>query len=62
MINLEECIIPVVTDLVDLAVSRFKTTMLKSGLCDYNDAQILVQGTMTITGAGDDDTVKQAHQ
>ena len=38
MINLEECIIPVVTDLVDLAVSRFKTTMLKSGLCDYNDA------------------------
>ena len=62
MINLEECIIPVVADLVDLAVSRSKTTMLKSSLCDYNDAQILVQGAMTITGAGDDDVVKRAHQ
>ena len=30
---------------------RFKTTMLKSSLCDYSDAYILVQGRITITGA-----------
>ena len=35
---------------------RFKTTMLRSSLCDYADAYILVKGTITITGAGDDDT------
>ena len=29
---------------------RFKTTMLKSNLCDY--AYLLVKGTITITGAG----------
>ena len=28
--------------------------MLKSSLCDYADAFILVKGTITITGAGDD--------
>ena len=33
---------------------KFKTTMLKSSLCDYADAYILVKGTVTITGAGDD--------
>ena len=27
---------------------RFKTTMLKSGLCDYSDAYILVKGKITI--------------
>ena len=27
---------------------KFKTTMLKSSLCDYNDAYILVKGTITI--------------
>ena len=31
---------------------KFKTTMLKSSLCDYSDAYILVKGTITITGAG----------
>ena len=35
---------------------EFKTTMLRSNLCDYADAYILVKGTITITGAGDDDT------
>ena len=30
---------------------KFKTTMLKSNLCDYSDAYILVKGTITITGA-----------
>ena len=33
---------------------KFKTTMLKSSLCDYSDAYILVKGTITITGAGAD--------
>ena len=28
---------------------RFKTTMLKSSLCDYSDAYILVKGRITIT-------------
>ena len=29
--------------------------MLRSNLCDYADAYIFVKGTITITGAGDDD-------
>ena len=29
---------------------RFKTTMLRSNLCDYADSYILVKGTITITG------------
>ena len=29
---------------------KFKTTMLRSNLCDYADAYILVKGTITITG------------
>ena len=33
---------------------KFKTTMLKSSLCDYSDAYILVKGTITIAGAGAD--------
>ena len=32
---------------------RFKTTMLRSNLCDYANSYILVKGTITITGAGD---------
>ena len=39
---------------------RFKTTMLKSSLCDYSDAYLLVTGTITITGDADDDAAKQA--
>ena len=27
---------------------NFKTTMLKSSLCDYNDAYILVKGTISV--------------
>ena len=38
---------------------KFKTTMLRSNLCDYADAYILVKGTITITGAGGDDAAKQ---
>ena len=39
---------------------RFKTTMLKSSLCDYSDPYIHVKGRITITGAGDDAAVRQA--
>ena len=28
---------------------KFKITILKESLCDYNDAYILVKGTITIT-------------
>ena len=31
---------------------RFKTPMLKSNLCDYSDAYILVKGTITVTDPG----------
>ena len=31
---------------------RFKTPMLRSNLCDYSDAYILVKGTITVTAAG----------
>ena len=41
---------------------RFKTTMLKSSLCDHSDAYILVKGKITITGAGDDAAAKQADE
>ena len=33
--------------------------MLRSNLCDYAYAYILVKGTITITGAGNDDSTKQ---
>ena len=39
---------------------RFKTTMLRSNLCDYADSYILLKGTITITGAGDDAAARQA--
>ena len=41
---------------------KFKTTVLKSSLCDYSDAYILVNGTITITGAGDDAAATQADE
>ena len=39
---------------------RFKTTMLRSNLCDYADSYILVKGTITITGEGDNAAAEQA--
>ena len=36
--------------------------MLKSNLCDYADAYILVKGAIKITGAGNDDAAKQADE
>ena len=41
---------------------RFKTTMLRSDLCDYADSYILVKGTITITGAGNDAAARQADE
>ena len=41
---------------------RFKTTMLRSYLCDYADSYILVKGIITITGAGDDPAVRPADE
>ena len=38
---------------------RFTTTMLRSSLCDYADVCILLKGTITITGAGNDDATKR---
>ena len=33
--------------------------MLRSSLCDYSDAYILVSGTITITGAGNEDAARR---
>ena len=41
---------------------RFNTTMLKSSLCDYSDAYILVKGKTTITGAGADPAATEADE
>ena len=41
---------------------KFKTTMLKSSLCDYSNAYILVKGKIRITGAGDGATATQADE
>ena len=41
---------------------KFKTAMLKSSLCDYSDAYILVNGKITIAGAGNDAAARQADE
>ena len=41
---------------------KFKTTMLKSSLCDYSDAYINVKGTIAITGEGADAAARQADE
>ena len=41
---------------------NFKTTMLKSYLCDYSDAYILVKRAMKIIGAGEADALRQAEK
>ena len=41
---------------------KCKTTMLKSILCDYSDAYILVKGKITITGRGADAAARQADE
>ena len=44
------------------SIIKFKTTMLRSTLCDYADAYILVMRTITITGEGDDTAARQADE
>ena len=41
---------------------KFKTTMLRSSLCDHSDAYILVNGKITITRAGNDAVARQADE
>ena len=41
---------------------RFTTTMLKSVLCDYKDAYILVKGRTTISGEGADVAARRADE
>ena len=41
---------------------KFKTTMLRSNLCGYADAYILVNGSITINGAGDDGAARRADE
>ena len=38
---------------------RFKTSMLRSDLCDYSDAYILVKGTITVTNPDNDEFDKE---
>ena len=38
---------------------KFKSSMLRSSLCDYSDASILAIGTITITGTGVNDAAKR---
>ena len=37
---------------------RFKTPMLRSDLCDYADAYILVNGIITVTANAGDDNIR----
>ena len=41
---------------------KFKTTMLRSSLCDYADVYILVKEPIIITGAGDDAAARRADE
>ena len=38
---------------------RFKTSMLRSDLCDYADALVLVNGTITVDGNAARDKIDQ---
>ena len=39
-------------DKINNLLTRFKTPMLRSNLCDYSDVYILVKGTITVTAPG----------
>ena len=41
---------------------KFKTTMLRSNLCDCADVYVLVNARITITGAGDDGVTRRADE
>ena len=37
---------------------KFKTSMIRSNLCDYSNAYVLVSGIATIGGEGEEDAAK----
>ena len=41
---------------------KYKTTMLRSNLCDFSDAYIFVKGSIKITGDGDNNAARQADE
>ena len=41
---------------------NFKTTMLKSSLCDYSDAYIHAKGKIAITRAGEDAAAREVDE
>ena len=41
---------------------KFKTTILNSSYCDYNDGYILVKGTIMIVGEENKDAAKRTDQ
>ena len=41
---------------------KFKTSMLMPSLCDYIDVYILVSGTITIIGVGDNDNARRLEE
>ena len=41
---------------------KFKSTMLKSSLCDYSDAYIIVKGTIIIAEAGYNAAARQVDE
>ena len=41
---------------------KFKTSTIRSSLCDCSDPYTFVSGTITIKGEGDDDAVKRADE
>ena len=45
-----------------VTVFKFKTTMLRSNLCDYAYAYILANGRITITGVGDNAAARQVDE
>ena len=46
----------------DTSSTEFKISMIRSDLCNYSDAYILVSAIITITGAGDDNNAKRTDE
>ena len=43
-----------ILEYIHIIIKKIKTSILKSSLCGYSDAYIIVNGTIKITGAGAD--------
>ena len=43
-----------ILEYIHIIITKIKTSILKSSLCGYSDAYIIVNGTIKITGAGED--------